>query len=62
MARYIYGSLTRISDLELYPFEVKFLPSKDDWEAGDYILAKYICPKHRHSYSGPAAEGDFCEL
>ncbi|KAG7340233.1 hypothetical protein IV203_023776 [Nitzschia inconspicua] len=59
--RYIYGSLTRISDLELYPFEVETI-DKNLWDTGDYVVGKYLCPKHRHTYSGPVATGDFCEL
>lgn len=44
--RYIYGSLTRISDLELYPFEVEKIMDKDLWETGDYVVGKYFCPEY----------------
>jgi hypothetical protein len=43
--RYIYGSLTRISDLELYPFDVEKIEDKALWETGDYVVGKYVCPK-----------------
>jgi hypothetical protein len=43
--RYIYGSLTRISDLELYPFDVEEIEDKALWETGDYVVGKYVCPK-----------------
>ena len=42
---YIFGSLTRISDLEVYPFDVKKIDDKELWETGDYVVGKYICPK-----------------
>jgi hypothetical protein len=60
--RYIYGSLTRISDLEVYPFEVEKIMNKKRWGTGDYVVGKYLCPEHRHIYAGPVATGDFCEL
>ena len=43
--RYIYGSLTRISDIELYLFDVEKIDDKTLWETGDYVVGKYICPK-----------------
>ncbi|MEW7289976.1 hypothetical protein [Aquimarina sp. 2304DJ70-9] len=39
--RYIYTSLTRISDLQEKGFELKQLP-KDQWETGDYIICKIL--------------------
>jgi hypothetical protein len=43
--RYIFGSLTRTSDLELYPFGVEKIMDKDLWDTGDFIVGKYLCPK-----------------
>lgn len=39
--QYIYGSLTRISDLETKPYDVNQI-SRSDWETGDYVLGKII--------------------
>jgi hypothetical protein len=39
--RYVYGSLTRISNLETRPFSVQPL-EKNDWETGDYVVGKFI--------------------
>lgn len=39
--KYIYASLTRISDLEEKGFEVKSLPKKE-WRTGDYVVCKII--------------------
>lgn len=36
---YIFTTLTRISDLEQAPFELKRL-HKDQWEAGDYVVSR----------------------
>ena len=41
--RYFLSSLTRISDLDTVPFEVKFLP-RSQWATGDYVLGKVIPP------------------
>jgi len=38
---YIYGSLTRISDLETRPYKLEKV-SRSYWETGDYILGKII--------------------
>lgn len=38
---YVYGSLTRISDLESKPYDVCQI-SRSDWETGDYVLGKII--------------------
>ncbi|NND15717.1 MAG: hypothetical protein HKN89_05290 [Eudoraea sp.] len=38
---YIYGSLTRISDLEKKPFDVVPI-ERSEWETGDYILTEII--------------------
>ena len=38
--RYVYGSITRISDLERNPFGVHPL-KREDWETGDYIVGRY---------------------
>jgi len=40
---YIYGSLTRISDLEKVPFDVE-QRAQSEWETGDYILGEIIDP------------------
>lgn len=40
---YIYGSLTRISDLESVPFEIDPI-GRSNWETGDYILGKILDP------------------
>ena len=40
---YIYGSLTRISDLETQPFDVDQI-GRSQWETGDYILGKILDP------------------
>ena len=39
--KYIYASLTRISDLQEKGFEVKKLPKKD-WETGDYVVCRIL--------------------
>ena len=73
---FIYGSLTRTSDLETSAFQAKgpywtlskiensvHDPSKKNWEAGDYVVGRYINPNHHHVYSGPLTSvGDFIEL
>ena len=41
--QYIYGSLTRISDLESTPFDVVPL-DRSQWETSDYILGEIIDP------------------
>ncbi|AKA34253.1 hypothetical protein [Flagellimonas lutaonensis] len=41
--KYIYASLTRISDLREKEFEVKQLPRKQ-WETGDYVICKITDP------------------
>ena len=38
---YIYGSLTRISDLESKPYEIDQM-GRSNWETGDYVLGKII--------------------
>ena len=38
---YVYGSLTRITDLETEPFAVLRLP-REDWATGDYVVGRYI--------------------
>ena len=48
--RYIYTSLTRISDLQCRPFEIKPL-AKKRWATGDYVAAEII-----HPGSGAAIE------
>jgi hypothetical protein len=45
MTRYLYASVTRISDLERVPFEIHRLP-RDRWEAADYVLAEVLGPSH----------------
>ena len=42
-AQYIYTSLTRISDLQELPFEVKRLP-RTRWATGNYIVAEITDP------------------
>jgi hypothetical protein len=39
--RYVFGALTRISDLATAPFEVQSLPH-EDWATGDYVVGKVI--------------------
>ncbi len=41
--KYIYASLTRITDLQEKGFEVSPLP-KTHWETGDYVITKIINP------------------
>jgi hypothetical protein len=41
--RYIFGSLTRISDLPEHPFDVAELPFHD-WEGGDYVVGEVDHP------------------
>ena len=41
--KYIYASLTRISDLVEKDFEVKQI-ERSSWETGDYVLTKIIDP------------------
>ena len=73
---FIYGSLTRTSDLETSASQTKgpywtlskiensvHDPSRKNWEAGDYVVGRYINPTHHHVYSGPLTSvGDFIEL
>lgn len=40
---YLYGSLTRISDLKEQPFEVVALP-KAQWKTGDYVIGDVLSP------------------
>ncbi len=42
-SQYIFGSLTRISDLKTEPFEFKKLP-RSKWETGDYVVSKILDP------------------
>ena len=73
---FIYSSLTRNSDLESSASKAKqpywsltkienslHDPSKKNWEAGDYVVGRYVNPNHQHVYSGPLTSvGDFIEL
>jgi len=45
MRRYLYTSVTRITDLERLPFDVRELP-RDRWETADYVLAEVLEPSH----------------
>ena len=41
--RYVYGSLTRISDLEATPSTWAVHPLKrDEWETGDFVVGKFV--------------------
>ncbi len=40
---YLYSSLTRISDLQVRPFDVVSLPRKE-WETGDYVVGEVLSP------------------
>lgn len=57
--RYIFSSLTRISDLEQSGFEVKYLP-REQWETGDYIAGQVLdasgCLHHIELPNGRMAE------
>jgi hypothetical protein len=46
--RYIFTSLTRISDLPEVPFSVEPLPRRE-WETGDYVVGEVASPPHRLS-------------
>ena len=46
--QYFFGALTRISDLQSRPFEVRPLP-KERWADGDYVVGEVIPPLHPHS-------------
>ena len=46
--RYIFTSLTRISDLTEIPFSVDPLPRRE-WETGDYVVGEVVSPPHRLS-------------
>ena len=46
--RYIFTSLTRISDLPEIPFSVEPLPRRE-WETGDYVVGEVVSPPHRLS-------------
>lgn len=59
--RYIFGSLTRISDLERRPFNVSRLPDKAKWDTGDYVVARYQSPLS-YARAGPTEKNFFCEL
>ena len=39
--RYVYGSLTRKSDLSTKPFDVVQLP-RHQWETGDFVVGKFL--------------------
>ena len=39
--KYIYASLTRISDLEEKEFQVEKL-QKQQWQTGDYVVCKIL--------------------
>jgi hypothetical protein len=41
MKHYFFGSLTRNSDLETKPFDVRPL-SREQWSTGDYVVGKHI--------------------
>jgi hypothetical protein len=45
MRRYLYASVTRITDLERVAFELHELP-RDRWETADYVLAEVLEPSH----------------
>jgi hypothetical protein len=45
--KYFFTSMTRISDLESRPFEVRVLP-QDQWETGDYVVGEVISPSGNH--------------
>ncbi len=40
---YLYSSLTRISDLQVKPFDVVSLPRKQ-WDTGDYVMGEVLSP------------------
>ena len=46
--RYIFTSLTRISDLPEIPFSVEPLPRRE-WKTGDYLVGEVTSPPHRLS-------------
>jgi len=45
MRRYLHASVTRITDLEIAPFEIHELP-RDRWETADYVLVEVLGPSH----------------
>ncbi len=45
--KYFYTSMTRISDLEAKPFQVKPLP-KSQWQTGDYVVGQITSPTGKH--------------
>jgi hypothetical protein len=44
--RYVFGALTRISDLDTTPFSVKPL-ARDHWSTGDYVVGEVLSAQHR---------------
>ena len=44
--RYVFGSLTRISDLATVPFTVYPL-SREQWATGDYVVGEVLSAQHR---------------
>lgn len=62
--RYFFSTLTRISDLETYPFEVHALP-RSDWATGDYVVGQVLSAKGSQAFvelangrMAPLLEGD----
>lgn len=58
-SKYIFTSLTRISDLQEKPFQVAVM-EKDAWANGDYVAAKVI--KHSGTYRAELYNGRMMEL
>lgn len=44
--RYVFGALTRISDLDTTPFTVKSL-AREHWATGDYVVGEVLSAQHR---------------
>lgn len=44
--RYLFGTLTRISDLDTVPFTVRHL-ARDDWATGDYVVGEVLSAHHQ---------------
>jgi len=47
VAKVFFTSMSRISDLESRPFEVRDLP-RYRWETGDYVVGEVISPSGNH--------------
>ena len=62
--RFVYGSLTRISDLSIHHFDVHPLV-REEWATGDYIVGRYLGEKRkevRERHKVELANGELRQL